>query len=396
MVSLLMRLFHRIKGRISPVFCLAAMVAINGYLILAPVLTRALKYMPQTLGSFSTWKETLGMLGLLEIPRFVIGLGLILMAIGLSLKARTAWVFTLFLLLAMTLLNFLNGNSDVHITGLSIAIIVGLLFYWREFDHQSLASSSLFAIVSISSLLLYAVIGTLYLGAEFAPPIEDLATAIYFSIVAMSTVGFGDIVPDTTNARMFTLSIIIMGITVFAASITAIVGPMISHNIQRIVKGRISHVIRKNHYIIVGITPLALNVYHGLHDRGEAVTLVVATGTAIELPKGADIVTGDPSSVATLKEAGADRAKYIITLCNSDAENVFTLLAAKEIAGPETKTISLVNESQNQPKIKRVNPDMVFSLQLLGSELLVRTLSGETINNELITEMFFGSSVKTN
>ncbi|ANI31653.1 voltage-gated potassium channel TrkA [Yersinia entomophaga] len=391
-----MRLFHRIKGRISPTFCLAVMVAINGYLILGPVLSRTLSYVPQTLGSIGTWKETLSMLGLLEIPRFVIGLSLILMAIGLALKARTAWVFTLFLLLAMTLLNFMNGNSDVHITGLSVAIILGLLICWRQFDHQSLASSSLFAIVSISSLLLYAVIGTLYLGAEFSPAVEDLPTAFYFAIVAMSTVGFGDIVPATTHARMFTLSIIIMGITVFAASITAIVGPMISHNIQRIVKGRISHVIRKNHFIIVGTTPLALNVYQGLRDRGELVTLVVATGTTAELPKGADVVTGDPSSVATLKVAGADKAKYIITLCNSDAENVFTLLAAKEVAGPETKTISLVNESQNQPKIKRVNPDMVFSLQLLGSELLVRTLSGETINNELITEMFFGSCVKAN
>ena len=30
------------------------------------------------------------------------------------------------------------------------------------------------------------------------------------------------------------------------------------------------------------------------------------------------------------------------------------------------------------------------SLPLLGSELLVRTLQGDQINNDLITEMFFG------
>ncbi|CRF02688.1 voltage-gated potassium channel [Yersinia enterocolitica] len=37
---------------------------------------------------------------------------------------------------------------------------------------------------------------------------------------------------------------------------------------------------------------------------------------------------------------------------------------------------------------------MVFSLPLLGSELLVRTLNGDTINNSLITEMFFGNCQK--
>ncbi|EOX5679819.1 voltage-gated potassium channel TrkA, partial [Yersinia enterocolitica] len=54
----------------------------------------------------------------------------------------------------------------------------------------------------------------------------------------------------------------------------------------------------------------------------------------------------------------------------------------------------LVNETQNMQKVKRVNPDMVFSLPLLGSELLVRTLNGDTINNSLITEMFFGNCQK--
>ena len=42
------------------------------------------------------------------------------------------------------------------------------------------------------------------------------------------------------------------------------------------------------------------------------------------------------------------------------------------------------------PKVKRVNPTMVLSLPLLGSALLVRTLQGDQINNDLITEMFFG------
>ena len=76
---------------------------------------------------------------------------------------------------------------------------------------------------------------------------------------------------------------------------------------------------------------------------------------------------------------------------NGEVEDyVFTILAAKEVAGDETQIIALVNETRNMPKVKRVNPTMVLSLPLLGSELLVRTLQGDAINNDLITEMFFG------
>ncbi|BET41085.1 hypothetical protein EH105704_20_00580 [Atlantibacter hermannii NBRC 105704] len=37
---------------------------------------------------------------------------------------------------------------------------------------------------------------------------------------------------------------------------------------------------------------------------------------------------------------------------------------------------------------------MVFSLQTLGSELLVRTLNGEPIDNKLITALFFGDTAQ--
>ena len=147
---------------------------------------------------------------------------------------------------------------------------------------------------------------------------------------------------------------------------------------------------RKNHYILVGVGSLAQNVYKGLTDRGEHVTVVCATGSQHDLPEKADIIEGDPSAASTLTLAGAAQAKYIVTLCDSDAENVFTILAAKEVAGDDTQIIALVNETRNMPKVKRVNPTMVLSLPLLGSELLVRTLQGDEINNDLITEMFFG------
>ena len=385
-----MTLLQAVKSRLNFATGVALLVAINGIVLFLPVLQRGVAHSNADGGYFGSWKEVLNFLALLEIPGFVVGFVLVLMSLGLLIKSRISWFFALLLLVATVCVDFFILKRPDGVTFFSIITIGVLGFYWRRFDHYSLATGSFFAVVSIASLIVYSTLGTLYIGDEFSPPVTDLQTAFYFAIVVMSTVGFGDIVPHTTDARFFTLTVITLGITIFAISVASIAGPLISNNIQRIVKGRITHMARKNHYILVGVGSLAQNVYKSLTDRGEHVTVVCAPGSQHDLPEKADLIEGDPSAASTLKIAGAGEAKYIVTLCETDAEIVFTILAAKEVAGDDTQIIALVNETRNMPKVKRVSPTMVLSLPLLGSELLVRTLQGDQINNDLITEMFFG------
>jgi voltage-gated potassium channel len=271
--------------------------------------------------------------------------------------------------------------------------LIALIGYWRRFDRSSLAAGGLFAVLSILSLLIYAVFGTLYLGHEFKPEVKDLATALYFSVVSMSTVGYGDITPQTAASKLFTVSIIIMGITVFATSISAVVGPIIGGNLKRLVKGRMSNAMRKNHIIITGATALAQSVCRGLHERGEDVTVVAGHQFADQYPEGTDFIAGDPSDEKVLAEACVAKARHVLALSDDDAENAFIILACKQIGGPDTKTVALVNVPAHLDKMKRVEPDMVFSPQLLGSEILARTLTGEPFDGTMISRLLFAKAV---
>ena len=67
------------------------------------------------------------------------------------------------------------------------------------------------------------------------------------------------------------------------------------------------------------------------------------------------------------------------------------ILAIKEIA-PKVRTVALVNDSRNLQRLRLLQPDMVFSPQLLAGELLARTLNNETIDNTLIEQLLFGKS----
>ncbi|MCG7323989.1 voltage-gated potassium channel protein [Achromobacter sp. ACRQX] len=393
---------HRLRKILAffpPNWCLAILVALDGYAFMHPVLreVRAREYSFWL--ALDNWHEIMRVVGLLEIPRLVLGVGLQVIALGLILKARIAWAFSLVLLIGIGTFAILGDGGRAGLGIYTLVLVIALVAYWRRFDRASVTAGSLFALVSVLSLMIYAVFGTLYLGNEFNPPILDAGTALYFSIVSMSTVGYGDIVPHSGTARLFTASIIILGITVFATSVSAIAGPVIGGNLKRLVKGRFSSAMRKNHIIIAGATPLALSVYQGLRSRNEEVTVIVPTGMAHDYPAAADLIEGDPSSVDVLHVAGVARARYVLALRDDDAENAFIVLAAKEATGTDgAKTVALVNTSKHLEKIRRVQPDLVFSVQLLGAEMLTRAINGEPMDSQAITDLFFAkpsSNAKT-
>lgn len=316
------------------------------------------------------------------------------MAVGIALKARIAWGMSLLLLVAEGVLSLFGDYYNDTVLVLTVVLVIGLLFYRRHFDRASLAVGSLFTVLSFGSLLIYAVYGALYLGRDFTPPIRDPVTAFYFSIVSMSTVGYGDITPHTSSARLFTASVIVLGITVFATSLSAVIGPVISGNLKRIVKGGIANVTRKNHYLIVGASPLAYSVYAGLRKRSYPVTVIVAPSTLHMYPESADIVIGDPSDTKTLQSASAESALTVLALRTDDAENAFVILALKEMA-PKVRTVALVNDSRNLQRLRLLQPDIVFSPQMLAGELLARTLNNETIDNDLVSQLLFGTKTAT-
>ena len=396
MPTLPVPLKHRLRKLLAlfpPNWCLAILVALDGYAFMHPVLreVRAREYGFWL--AIDNWHEVMRVVGLLEIPRLVLGVGLQVIALGLILKARIAWAFSLVLLIGVGTFAIMGDSGRAGLGIYTLVLVIALIAYWRRFDRASVTAGSLFALVSMLSLLIYAVFGTLYLGNEFNPPITDATTALYFSIVSMSTVGYGDITPHTGTARLFTASIIILGITIFATSISAIAGPVIGGNLKRLVKGRFSTAMRKNHIIIAGATPLAMSVYDGLRRRGDEVTVIVPPGVPQEYPAATDLIEGDPSSVDVLHNAGVTRARYVLALRDDDAENAFIVLAAKEACGENgAKTVALVNTSKHLEKIRRVNPDLVFSVQLLGAELLARAINGEPMDSQSITDLFFAKA----
>ncbi len=323
------------------------------------------------------------------LPSLLIGSGMLTMALGLLWRSRLAWAMAVLLVATGGVNTLLTGHTHVHVLLAYFAfILVLLLVSWRYFDRSSVAASTIFALTSVAMLLLYATFGSYYLGAEFKPRIGDLITALYYAMVTMSTVGYGDIVPTTAESRLFTVSVIILGVAVFATSLTAVIAPLVGQSLKRIVDRKGTGMNRENHFVVIGNTPLAINTWRELAKRGRPVTRIVREPLEEGETKDVDVVVGDPSMTDTLREAGAHRAEAVLAMLADDSENAFAVLAVKELAGT-AKTVAAVNDARHLGRVKLVQPDVVIAPQVLGGELAAMLLSGEQVSPDWVMQRVF-------
>jgi voltage-gated potassium channel len=361
---------------------LAIAVGVLGVLRLLPAVERSLGVSLFS-RELSLADASVSGLSVRGLPQVVTGAFLIVMSVGLLLRSRLAWLTTLLTTLAS--LSIALGTRELAdrpiLSAFNAALVVALILGHRRFQRTSLAAASLFAVVSISSLLVYAVVGSYELGQSFRPPIEDFVTALYFSVVSMATVGYGDIVPQSTEARLFALSVIVAGISVFATSLSALLTPLVTRRMESALRPRTSTMTRTSHYIIVGDTALARNTFQELRRRDQPVTLILSRPPGEGMFHQADVVVGDASDLDVLRLAGADKAQAVLALGADDSDNAFVILAVKDLPGTP-RTVAVVNDAKNLTRVNRVQPDLIFSPEVLGGELLAMALRGERVESQ--------------
>ncbi|HEX7327246.1 MAG TPA: voltage-gated potassium channel protein [Casimicrobiaceae bacterium] len=378
------QLHQRIGGRHwFPHVPLAILLGLGGFWLLEIELGRSWRHIVEQLLS--------GGQGLRPalLPPILIGLGMLIMALGLVFRSRLAWLMAILLAATAALSMYFGQQGDTRLLfGYFVLMVALLAFAWRQFDRSSVAASTLFALTSVAMLVMYATFGAYYLGGDFKPAIDDLVTALYYAMVTMSTVGYGDITPQTAEAKLFAVSIIVLGVAVFATSLTAVIAPLVTRSLQRIVNREDRRMQRENHFVVIGNTSLALNTWRELARRGHPVTRLLRQEPESGLPDDVDRVIGDPSDRDVLRGAGADKAQAVLAMLDDDSENAFVVLAVRELAGT-ARTVAAVNDARHLGRVQLVQPDVVIAPQILGGELAAMLLTGEEVTGDFVMRRMF-------
>jgi voltage-gated potassium channel len=193
--------------------------------------------------------------------------------------------------------------------------------------------------MSPGSNLLLAIAGILVLtagGTAGYMAIEHMSAldALYMTIITISTVGYEEVKPLGTGGRIFTMVLIVTGVGT-AFYIFAAVTQFVVEGQLRAVFGRVAmkHKIEKleGHVVICGFGRMGRVVAEEvMRSGGQAVVIERDPAREAELAaSGLLFVIGSALADSVLEEAGLPRARAIVVVTASDADNVFITLSAR-------------------------------------------------------------------
>jgi voltage-gated potassium channel len=216
-------------------------------------------------------------------------------------------------------------------------------------------------------ILLMCLLNALVLGcAALLAIFEDVSywRGFVWSLDTVATIGsIPD--PDTLGGQLAKIGLIVFGVgTMFFALVTLteffVTGDLSGVLEARRMQRKISQL--NDHYLICGFGRVGQQI---ALDLEEADTPFVVIDDNPEIRAQAEelevlLIEGRGSDDEVLKEAGVGRARAVIACMDSDAENIFTTLTARELR-PDIQIVARAARESSERKLLRAGANEVVS-----------------------------------
>ncbi|HYU59613.1 MAG TPA: TrkA family potassium uptake protein [Solirubrobacterales bacterium] len=171
--------------------------------------------------------------------------------------------------------------------------------------------------------------------------------------------------PDETRAQVLKVVLIVLGVgTLFYALVTVTEFFVAGHLGGLLSQRRTRRMIQSlsDHHVICGFGRVGRQVARDLKAAGHEFVVVDFNPDNRELAEaiGAPFITGQPSDDEVMLEAGIERARAVLACVDSDAENIFVTLTARELR-PDITIVARASVSDSEKKLLRAGADRVIS-----------------------------------
>jgi len=198
---------------------------------------------------------------------------------------------------------------------------------------------------------------------------------IYFTIISVTTVGYGDIVPHSSWARLFdAFFVTFVRFTTWFIVITTAFELMVPRLMEAfMIKRLIARV--KNHIIICGFGRIGREVLDTLLEKGENPRQIVVIDkqeekTEWSAEKGVTGLRGDAENEEILTIADIINARKVFICADQDHTNLMICLTARSM-NEKVEIITVAREKENVKLFKRAGADYIISLpELLSKEMV--------------------------
>ena len=269
--------------------------------------------------------------------------------------------------------------------------VLKLLRYTKSIKQfLEVLSNKKFELLTLLFLLVFIVmvagIAIYVVEEKLNPNIESLFDAIYWSLVTISSVGYGDIAPVTDAGRSISMFIIISGIAMISFSTSVIVSAF-SEKLSELKENRIIEQINKNKsfLLICGYGQLSKMFFR--QSETEILNYIILEKNPekvqLAIKDGYRAIHEDASRYDTLKKFNTDHADItMLCLADNDVENIYISLNAKSISH-KIKVIARASSPAMVSKFKYAGVDHVLLPNVVANTMIYTAITQPTLHKAI-------------
>jgi voltage-gated potassium channel len=171
--------------------------------------------------------------------------------------------------------------------------------------------------------------------------------------------------PRGVGGQVVKVVLIVLGVgTLFYALVTVTEFFVAGHLAELLAERRMQKTIDSlsDHYLICGFGRVGRQVARDLRAAGARYVVIDENPENRELADdvGVRFIEGSPSDDQVLLSAGIDRARGVLACVDSDAENIFITLTARELRS-DISIVARASAEDSEKKLRRAGADRVIS-----------------------------------
>ncbi|HEY78649.1 MAG TPA: potassium channel protein [Dehalococcoidia bacterium] len=222
----------------------------------------------------------------------------------------------------------------------------------------------LFGIYGLTGIILVGVAGFMIIeGWSFLD-------ALYMTVTTITTVGYSEVHPLSTGGRIFCVFLIVGGVGGALYALMGVVGYIVQGYFgttlgRRRMKDRIAKL--NGHFILCGYGKVGEEIAHVFTEEETPFVVVDKRSDSVDWVERAGYlyIMGDATSDDVLKEAGIERARGLVAAVDSDAENTYITLSARQL-NKDLFIAARANSREVETKLKRAGADRIVSPHRIG------------------------------
>jgi voltage-gated potassium channel len=238
-------------------------------------------------------------------------------------------------------------------------------------------------LLPLAVVLLITIVGTsgyLWLGREHG---ANLVDAFYMTIITITTIGYGEVIPLDDAGRLFTALIAVTGVGAMFYTMTTVMDYLVMYRLAdpqglRKMQTQIEKI--HHHIVIAGL---------GRVGRQAAQELQVAEVPFVIIDPRDDMlnfaiqheylmIKGDATDDTVLESAGIRHAKGLIVTSADDASNLYIVLSARAL-NPNLFIVSRAVDDSSVPKLMRAGANRAISPYAIGGRRLAHLIVNPTV-----------------